>query len=61
MEKLHCPTCGAPKWHQTVDFYDELIHGGSRCLTCGNVVKSVGVIRSKPFIAYVPDPVEKQS
>jgi hypothetical protein len=56
MEQIHCATCNEPKWHQTVSFYNELIHNGIKCLTCGKVVKHFNVIQLKPMIADVDGP-----
>lgn len=38
MERIHCDSCGEPKFHQTKDFYDKLINDDSiKCLSCGKV------------------------
>jgi hypothetical protein len=38
MERLNCFKCNQPTLHQTVDFSNQSIHGGPKCLTCGTVV-----------------------
>jgi len=37
MELVYCQNCKAPKQHMTKDFYGKRVHGGDKCLTCGEV------------------------
>lgn len=40
MERLYCPTCDQPTFHQTTNFYGEYVTiYGNRCLTCGEYSK----------------------